>query len=50
MSREGCPINPGSTLSKTFVIKPKLDSSSGRGIAIECALPGEDQKLATSTL
>ncbi|XP_053200495.1 arrestin homolog isoform X2 [Panonychus citri] len=49
-SQEGCPINPGSTLSKTFVIKPKLDSSSGRGIAIECALPGEDQKLATSTL
>lgn len=48
--REGCPINPGSTLSKTFVVTPKFNGVNGRGIAIENALPGEDKKLATSTL
>uniref|UniRef100_T1KJN6 Arrestin C-terminal-like domain-containing protein n=2 Tax=Tetranychus urticae TaxID=32264 RepID=T1KJN6_TETUR len=49
-SQEGCPINPGSTLSKTFVVTPKFNGVNGRGIAIENALPGEDKKLATSTL
>lgn len=48
LNREGCPVNPGSCLNKTFTVCPS--GGEGRGVALESPLPGEEKKLASSSL
>lgn len=50
-TQDGCPINPGSTLQKTFYLKPSLESNKDRrGIALDGLLKREESELASSTL
>lgn len=49
--REGCPINPGSTLQKIVYLTPLLSSNKDRrGIALDGQLKRQDTNLASTTL
>ncbi|KAK7871180.1 hypothetical protein R5R35_002419 [Gryllus longicercus] len=50
-SEEGCPIGPGFTLSKVFVMTPLLANNKDKwGLALDGQLKHEDTNLASSTL
>lgn len=50
-SEEGCPVGPGSTLSKVYYLCPTLaDNKDKRGLALDGQLKHEDTNLASSTL
>lgn len=50
-TREGCPITPGASFSKTFYMVPVAASNKDRrGIALDGHLKDEDVNLASSTL
>ncbi|XP_026486286.1 arrestin homolog [Nymphalis io] len=50
-SREGCPITPGASLSKTFYLVPLARSNKDiRGVALDGHLKEDDVNLASSTL
>ncbi|KAK2714947.1 arrestin homolog [Artemia franciscana] len=50
-SREGCPITPGSSLTKTFMVTPVATSvKEKQGIALDGYMRDEDVNLASSTL
>jgi arrestin-2 len=50
-TREGCPITPGSSLSKTFTLVPSINGNKDvRGIALDGFMKDEDAHLASSTL
>nr|BBE28980.1 arrestin homolog [Stenopsyche marmorata] len=50
-SREGCPITPGASLSKTFYMVPLARTNrDSRGIALDGHLKEDDVNLASSTL
>ncbi|XP_022665290.1 beta-arrestin-1-like isoform X2 [Varroa destructor] len=50
-SDEGCPIAPGFTLSKVFMLKPLLaHNKDKRGLALDGQLKHEDTNLASSTI
>ncbi|XP_047000830.1 beta-arrestin-1 isoform X2 [Schistocerca americana] len=50
-SEEGCPIGPGFTLSKVFVLTPLLANNKDKwGLALDGQLKHEDTNLASSTL
>ncbi|KAG7169719.1 Arrestin-like 4 [Homarus americanus] len=50
-SQVGCPVVPGSSLTRTFRLSPTLkDHRQRRGIAMEGRLKVEDTNLASSTL
>uniref|UniRef100_U5EVU4 Phosrestin-1 n=3 Tax=Nematocera TaxID=7148 RepID=U5EVU4_9DIPT len=50
-TREGCPITPGASLTKTFYLVPVASSNKDRrGIALDGHLKDEDVNLASSTL
>lgn len=48
---EGCPIQPGSSLSKVMYLTPLLSSNKQRrGIALDGQMKHQDTNLASSTL
>lgn len=48
---EGCPIQPGSSLSKTIFLVPSIASNKNRhGIALDGQVKREDSNLASTTL
>lgn len=50
-TREGCPITPGASFTKSFFLVPLASSNKDRrGIALDGALRDEDVNLASSTL
>ncbi|KAG8238044.1 hypothetical protein J437_LFUL013210 [Ladona fulva] len=50
-TREGCPVTPGASLSKTFYLVPLASSNKDRrGIALDGHLRDDDVNLASSTL
>ncbi|XP_055686002.1 arrestin homolog [Lutzomyia longipalpis] len=50
-TREGCPITPGASLTKTFYLVPVASCNKDRrGIALDGHLKDEDVNLASSTL
>lgn len=50
-SREGCPITPGASLSKTFYLVPLARTNKDiRGVALDGHLKEDDVNLASSTL
>ncbi|XP_077286026.1 arrestin 2 [Arctopsyche grandis] len=50
-SREGCPITPGASLSKTFYMVPLARTNKdSRGVALDGHLKEDDVNLASSTL
>lgn len=49
-TREGCPITPGASLSKTFHLTPMAKNSKDRGVALDGQLKDADVNLASSTL
>lgn len=50
-SREGCPISPGSNLTKTFSLTPQASSNQKRfGIALDGKIKDQDANLASSTV
>ncbi|XP_068630508.1 arrestin homolog [Battus philenor] len=50
-SREGCPVTPGASLSKTFYLVPLARSNKDiRGVALDGHLKEDDVNLASSTL
>ena len=49
-TREGCPITPGASLSKTFHLTPMAKNSKDRGVALNGQLKDADVNLASSTL
>lgn len=50
-SREGCPITPGSSLTKVFHLNPSAKNNKDkRGIALDGHLRDEDVNLASSTM
>ncbi|XP_012226871.1 beta-arrestin-2 isoform X6 [Linepithema humile] len=50
-SEEGCPVGPGFTLSKVFMLTPLLaDNKDKWGLALDGQLKHEDTNLASSTL
>lgn len=50
-SEEGCPVGPGSTLSKVYYLRPLLAfNKDKRGLALDGQLKHEDTNLASSTL
>lgn len=50
-SEDGCPVGPGSTLSKVYYLRPLLaDNKDKRGLALDGQLKHEDTNLASSTL
>lgn len=49
--REGCPIQPGSSLQKVIHLMPVLSSNKDRqGIALDGQLKRQDTNLASTTL
>ncbi|KAL1465345.1 hypothetical protein WDU94_004926, partial [Cyamophila willieti] len=51
ISRAGCPVSPGFTLSKVFTLKPTLTCNKlKRGLALDGQLKDEDTNLASSTM
>merc|ERR1711942_589685 len=50
-SQEGCPINPGSSLSKVIYLEPSLNvNKDRRGVALDGHLKNIHTNLASSTL
>ncbi|XP_077292334.1 beta-arrestin protein kurtz isoform X2 [Arctopsyche grandis] len=50
-SEEGCPITPGFTLSKIYMVTPLLANNKDKwGLALDGQLKHEDTNLASSTL
>ncbi|KAK7065301.1 Arrestin (or S-antigen), N-terminal domain [Halocaridina rubra] len=50
-SREGCPITPGASLTKSFSLTPLASSNKRRfGIALDGQMKDQDANLASSTL
>jgi len=50
-SKEGCPVVPGATLSKTFYLLPSAENNKERrGVALDGMLKEGDTNLASSTL
>ncbi|XP_066907079.1 beta-arrestin-1 isoform X2 [Halyomorpha halys] len=50
-SEAGCPVGPGFTLSKVFIVRPTLqDNKDKRGLALDGQLKHEDTNLASSTM
>ncbi|XP_034235558.1 arrestin homolog [Thrips palmi] len=50
-TREGCPITPGASFTKTFYLVPLASSNKDRrGIALDGYLKDDDVNLASSTL
>lgn len=50
-SREGCPVTPGASLSKTMEIVPHSDQKKAkRGTALDGRIKQEDTSLSSSTL
>ncbi|XP_071440365.1 arrestin homolog [Hetaerina americana] len=50
-TREGCPITPGASLTKSFYLVPQAASNKDRlGIALDGHLKEDDVNLASSTL
>lgn len=50
-TREGCPVTPGASFSKSFFLVPLASSNKDRrGIALDGHLRDEDVNLASSTL
>ncbi|XP_071446385.1 arrestin homolog [Hetaerina americana] len=50
-TREGCPITPGASLTKSFYLVPLASSNKDRrGIALDGHLRDDDVNLASSTL
>lgn len=50
-TREGCPITPGASFTKSFFLVPLASSNKDRrGIALDGHLKDEDVNLASSTL
>lgn len=50
-TQDGCPINPGSNLTKVLYLKPELENNKHRrGIALDGRLKREESELASSTL
>ncbi|XP_020289279.1 beta-arrestin-1-like isoform X3 [Pseudomyrmex gracilis] len=50
-SEEGCPVGPGFTLSKVFMLTPLLANNKDKwGLALDGQLKHEDTNLASSTL
>ncbi|XP_050693776.1 arrestin homolog [Eriocheir sinensis] len=50
-SREGCPITPGSNLTKTFSLTPQASTNQKRfGIALDGRVKDQDANLASSTV
>ncbi|XP_071440380.1 arrestin homolog [Hetaerina americana] len=50
-TKEGCPITPGASLTKTFYLIPQASSNKDRhGIALDGHLKDDDVNLASSTL
>ena len=50
-SREGCPVTPGSNLTKTFQLMPLASSNQKRfGIALDGQVKDQDANLASSTV
>lgn len=51
MSRDGCPLQPGSSLQKVLHLSPSLASNRDkRGIALDGQLKRADTTLASTTL
>lgn len=51
-TREGCPITPGSSMTKTFVLSPTLNGLNKdiRGLALDGYMKDEEVNLASSTV
>lgn len=49
-SREGCPITPGTNLTKTYYLTPLTSSNKSLGIALEGYIKGQESTLASSTV
>lgn len=50
-SSDGCPVEPGSTLSKVYTLCPLLaNNKDKRGLALDGKLKYEDTNLASSTI
>ncbi|KAI1287284.1 Beta-arrestin-1 [Halotydeus destructor] len=50
-SEDGCPVGPGFTLSKVYLMRPLLvENKSKRGLALDGQLKHEDTNLASSTI
>ncbi|XP_057365380.1 arrestin homolog [Daphnia carinata] len=50
-TREGCPITPGSSMSKTFALTPMMNGNKDvRGIALDGHLKDDEVNLASSTI
>merc|ERR1711915_432024 len=50
-SKEGCPITPGSNLTKSFILNPSATTNKNlQGIALDGKLKDSDANLASSTL
>lgn len=50
-TREGCPITPGTSMSKTFALTPMLNGQKEvRGIALDGHLKDDEVNLASSTM
>lgn len=51
LSRDGCPVSPGFTLSKVYYLRPLLaNNKDKRGLALDGQLKHEDTNLASSTM
>ena len=50
-TREGCPITPGSSMTKTFALTPTLNGMNKdiRGLALDGYMKDEEVNLASST-
>lgn len=50
-SKEGCPVAPGSTLQKAFLLTPSASTNKDKGgIALDGKLKDSDSNLASSTI
>lgn len=50
-SKEGCPITPGSNLTKSFILNPSATTNKNlQGVALDGKLKDSDANLASSTL
>lgn len=49
-SREGCPITPGASLTKTYFLTPQASSNKRLGIALDGQVKDQDANLASSTM
>ncbi|XP_023340258.1 phosrestin-2 isoform X2 [Eurytemora carolleeae] len=49
-SQDGCPIQPGSSLSRKIYLTPTAESCNRHGLALEGRVKGSDTCLASSTL